>query len=252
VANVVGQRDTLSDCVLRARINYYNEIAFRCPWQHKSLEHRKRRGPSAARRPGSTLSGFLQALAKLPKLLMPALRILARGVRERLDAEFVGALRINGFLPIACDGSRLELLTNVLDSEQLSHATAAQIYRWRWKNEGLFRDYKRMLKKMKLQSRTVKQMHREAEGSLLAMQVLLAGSGHGREAWPRHGLIMGSPRRMLLRLRSGMAALVRSLGPRQFAQYQRVLEEVRSEAFRGTPRPNECQSPSDMAPKKTA
>lgn len=322
-----------------------------------------------ARRPGSTLSGFLQALAKLP---MPALRTLARGVRERLDAEFVDALRINGFLPIACDGSRLEcprseelqrrlgeagkadsapmvyltalvllplgvlwswrlgkgtasehdhlrrllptlperslivadacylgydlfrsilrarasflvrlssraylytekdvplteyhdgvvyywpkeirdangppvvgrllrvkgghadvwLLTNVLDSEQLSHATAAQIYRWRWKNEGLFRDYKRMLKKMKLQSRTVKQVHREAEGSLLALQVLLAGAATAVKRGHGTVLIMGSPRRMLLRLRSGMAALVRSLGPRQFAQYQRMLEEVRSE-----------------------
>lgn len=45
-----------------------------------------------SRRPGSTLAGFLQALAKLP---MPVLRALARGVRERLDAQFVEALRIN-------------------------------------------------------------------------------------------------------------------------------------------------------------
>ena len=121
------------------------------------------------------------------------------------------------------------LLTNVLDSQQLSHATAAQIYRWRWKNEGLFRDYKRMLKKMKLQSRTVKLVHREAEGSLLALQVLLAGAASAVQRGHGAVLIMGSPRRMLLRLRSGMTALVRSLGPRQFAQYQRMLEEVRSE-----------------------
>ena len=322
-----------------------------------------------ARRPGSTLAGFLQALAKLP---MPALRTLARGVRERLDAEFVDALRINGLLPIACDGSRLEcprskelqqrlgeagkadsapmvyltalvllplgilwswqlgkgtasehdhlrrllptlperslivadacylgydlfrsiskarasflvrlssraylytkddvplteahdgvvyywpnevraadgppvvgrllrvkgreadvwLFTNVLDSQQISHATAAQIYRWRWKNEGLFRDYKRMLKKTKLQSRTVKLVHREAEGSLLALQVLLAGAASAVRRGHEIVLIMGSPRRMLLRLRSGMNALVRSLGPRQFAQYQHMLEVVRSD-----------------------
>jgi hypothetical protein len=322
-----------------------------------------------ARRPGSTLAGFLQALAKLP---MPVLRALARGVRERLDAEFVEALRINGWVPLACDGSRLEcprsaelqrhlgeagktdsapmvyltalvllplgvlwswrlgkgtasehdhlrrllptlperslivadacylgydlfqtilharasflvrlssrahlytqeqvplteyhqglvyywpndirdadqpplrcrllrvpgpqadvwLLTNVLDSEQLSHATAAQVYRWRWKNEGLFRDYKRLLKKVKLQSRTVALVHREAEGSLLALQLLLAVAASAVQRGRTTVLIMASPRQVLLRLRSGMAALVRSLGARQFAQYQRMLEEVRSQ-----------------------
>jgi hypothetical protein len=121
------------------------------------------------------------------------------------------------------------LLTNILDSQQLTHATAAQIYRWRWKNEGLFRDYKRMLKKMKLQSRTVKLVHREAEGSLLALQVLLAEAAVAVQRGHGTVLIMGSPRQMLLRLRSGMNALVRSLGPRQFAKYQRMLETVRSE-----------------------
>src|SRR5262249_15235759 len=30
------------------------------------------------------------------------------------------------------------LLTNILARQQLSHQTAAQIYRWRWRNEGLF------------------------------------------------------------------------------------------------------------------
>lgn len=322
-----------------------------------------------ARRPGSTLASFLQALSKLP---MPALRTLARGVRERLGAQFVDALRINGWLPIACDGSRLEcprsaqlqrylgeagktdsapmvyltalvllplgvlwswrlgkgtasehehlrrllptlperslivadacylgydlfrsilrarasflvrlssraylyvpedvpqaeyhdgvvyywpneirdaggppivgrllrvrsgkvdvwLFTNLLDSQQLTHATAAQIYRWRWKNEGLFRDYKRMLKKMKLQSRTVKLVHREAEGSLLALQILLAAAATAVQRGHDTVLIMGSPRRMLLRLRNGMNALVHTLGPRQFAQYQQMLETVRCE-----------------------
>ena len=322
-----------------------------------------------SRRPGSTLAGFLQALAKLP---LPVLRALARGVRERLDAQFVEALRINGWVPLACDGSRLEcpraaelqrrlgeagkadsapmvyltalvllplgvlwswrlgkgtasehehlrrllptlpersllvadacylgyalfrailrarasflvrlssraslytaeriprtrfhdglvyywpdkvrdadrppiaarllcvrgskadvwLLTNVLESQQLSHATAAQVYRWRWKNEGLFRVYKRMLKKLKLQSRTVKLVHREAEGSLLALQLLLALAAAAEQRGRTSVLIMDSPRHVLLRLRSGMAELVHSLGPRQFAQHQRLLEEVRSE-----------------------
>lgn len=322
-----------------------------------------------SRRPGSTLAGFLQALAKLP---MPVLRALARGVRERLDVELVEALRINGWVPLACDGSRLEccrsaelqqrlgeagkadsapmvyltalvllplgvlwswrlgkgtasehdhlrrllstlpkrslivadacylgyelfrailrarasflvrlssranlytaehiplsrfhdglvyywpdkmrdadqppiavrllrvcgpkadvwLLTNVLDGQQLSHATAAQVYRWRWKNEGLFRVYKRMLKKVKLQSRTVALVHREAEGSLLALQLLLALAAPTVQRGRTTVLIMDSSRHVLLCLRSGMAELVRSLGPRQFAQYQRMLEEVRSQ-----------------------
>jgi len=66
------------------------------------------------------------------------------------------------------------LLTNVLDQQRLPHALAGQMYRWRWQNEGCFRTYKRTLKKMKLMSRTVRLVHREAEGSWLALQLLLA------------------------------------------------------------------------------
>ena len=66
------------------------------------------------------------------------------------------------------------LLTNVMDDKRLPHALAGQMYRWRWQNEGCFRTYKRTLKKMKLVSRTVSLVHREAEGSWLALQLLLA------------------------------------------------------------------------------
>lgn len=66
------------------------------------------------------------------------------------------------------------LLTNVLDTQRLPHALAGQMYRWRWQNEGCFRTYKRTLNKMKLVSRTVRLVHREAEGSWLALQLLLA------------------------------------------------------------------------------
>src|SRR5260370_28225415 len=66
------------------------------------------------------------------------------------------------------------LLTNVLDSRRLSVASAGTFYRWRWENEGQFRAYKRTLAKMKLVSRTVRLVHREAEGSLLALQLMLA------------------------------------------------------------------------------
>ena len=66
------------------------------------------------------------------------------------------------------------LLTNVMDKKRLSHALAGQMYRWRWQNEGCFRTYKHTLKKVKLVSRTVRLVHREAEGSWLALQLLLA------------------------------------------------------------------------------
>jgi hypothetical protein len=123
------------------------------------------------------------------------------------------------------------LLTDVLDPRELTHRQVAQLYRWRWRNEGLFRQYKRMLGKVKLQSRTVRLVHREAEGSLMALQLLLAWAAPGGSARGRGGVAAGgaSPRRMLLRIRGGITAALRTLGPRQFAAYQEMLERVRSE-----------------------
>src|SRR5437667_344588 len=77
-------------------------------------------------------------------------------------------------LRVAGKNADVWLLTDVRDSKELSHATAAQFYRWRWRNEGLFRTYKRTISGVKFRSRTVAQVHREAEGSLLAVQILLA------------------------------------------------------------------------------
>jgi hypothetical protein len=65
------------------------------------------------------------------------------------------------------------LLTNVFDEARLPLAVAGQMYRWRWQNEGCFRTYKHTLKKVKLVSRTLRLVHREAEGSWLALQLLL-------------------------------------------------------------------------------
>ncbi len=59
------------------------------------------------------------------------------------------------------------LLASVLAPAQLSRQTAER---------GLFRDDQRLLPKGKLSSRTVALGHREAEGSLLALQLLLAGA----------------------------------------------------------------------------
>jgi hypothetical protein len=119
------------------------------------------------------------------------------------------------------------LLSNVLDRKELSHKLARQIYRWRWRNEGLFRLYKRQLNKMKLQSRTVAVVHREAEGSLLALQLLLAMAARVSQG-EQAEIVMESPRRVLLRIRGRGEALRRTLGPRQFARYLRMLEQVRT------------------------
>lgn len=123
------------------------------------------------------------------------------------------------------------LLTNVLDPRELNHQQIGQLYRWRWRNEGLFRYYKRLLGKVKLQSRTVALVHREAEGSLIALQLLLALA---MPTQTRNGTTVlldrpESPRRILLRIRGGITARLRTLGPRQFAAYQEMLERVRSE-----------------------
>jgi|SRR5215831_1340226 len=123
------------------------------------------------------------------------------------------------------------LLTNVLDPRELNHRQIAQLYRWRWHNEGLFRYYKRMLAKVKLQSRTVALVHREAEGSLIALQLLLALATPTRQG-NATAVVLGcpeSPRRMLLRIRGTITERLRTLGPRQFAAYQDMLERVRSE-----------------------
>ena len=97
------------------------------------------------------------------------------------------------------------LMTNVMDARRLSVEQAGQFYRWRWENEGFFRTYKRTLNKMKLESRTVKLVHREAEGSMLALQLLLA---QGALAMPRakkeEATPQASPRQVLLEIRTEM------------------------------------------------
>ena len=129
------------------------------------------------------------------------------------------------------------LLTNLLDRHQLSHKTAAQLYRWRWRNEGLFRTYKRMLNKVKLCGRTVAAVHREAEAAMLGLQLLLGMAAQHTPCGRQSAFVPESPRRMLLRVRGDIAALLRQLGPRQFASYQRRLAEVRSqECHRSRPK----------------
>jgi hypothetical protein len=119
------------------------------------------------------------------------------------------------------------LLTSVLSRRQLRRGTAAKFYRWRWRSEGLFRTYKRTLSKMKLSGRTVRLVHREAEGSLLAVQLLLAQGAVAVRG-------SGSAARVSARgvLRVIRAEIASGLGPRQYAGYEARLAEARLESRR--------------------
>jgi hypothetical protein len=99
------------------------------------------------------------------------------------------------------------LFTNVEDPKQLSLEMAATCYRWRWENEGFFRTYKRTLKKVVLMSRTLRLVHREAEASMIATQLLLCQGALAMPA-PRVGELplMCSPRGVLLEARRDISA----------------------------------------------
>jgi hypothetical protein len=103
------------------------------------------------------------------------------------------------------------LLTNV-DANRMSITQAASFYRLRWENEGLFRSYKRTLKKVHLVGRTVRSVHREAYGSLLACQLLLAqGAWALREARDQTSTVVTpcSVRQVLLAVRKELQAAMK-------------------------------------------
>ena len=123
------------------------------------------------------------------------------------------------------------LVTNVLESTRLSHLQAGLYYRWRWESECLFRTYKRTLAKVKLQSRTVRLVHREAEAALLATQLLLA---QGARMLPRRlqtqpvrrqgtQVPRCSPRGVLLAIR---AVILGRIGVRQREAFHRRLAQA--------------------------
>ena len=94
------------------------------------------------------------------------------------------------------------LFTNVENPKELSLETAGTCYRWRWENEGFFRTYKRTLKKVALMSRTVRLVHREAEASMIATQLLLCQGALAMPAPEKDRLpVMCSPRGVLLESR---------------------------------------------------
>ena len=109
------------------------------------------------------------------------------------------------------------LLTNIIDPARLPLVTAAKFYRWRWRNEGVFRTYKRTINKLKLSSRTVRLVHREAEASLLALQILLA---HADLALRPKQTVEGpviSPRKVLIEIRRELNPSA-TRRPRSYAQ----------------------------------
>jgi hypothetical protein len=120
------------------------------------------------------------------------------------------------------------LITNVVDKGRLPKRTAGTFYRWRWRNEGLFRTYKRTLGKVKLMSRTVAQVHREAEGSLLATQLLLAQGALGLQSPARAPAGLPSARKVLVEVRAEIRNLTGMyLGPRQRQTYLQRLAQAR-------------------------
>jgi uncharacterized protein YjeT (DUF2065 family) len=125
------------------------------------------------------------------------------------------------------------LLTSVPEEARLPRATAGKFYRWRWENEGLFRTYKRTLGKVKLAGRTVASAHREAEGSLLAVQLLLA---QGAAALPAGGAARParpSARQVLLAIRAEIRNVTGAyLGPRQRRAYGERLRRAQGDGRR--------------------
>jgi Transposase DDE domain len=118
------------------------------------------------------------------------------------------------------------LLTDVTDPRRLSAATAARFYRWRWRNEGVFRIYKRTVNKLKLCSRTVRTVHREAEVSLLAVQLLLAHADWALRPVGSEGRPAISPRKVLVAIRQEMGGVATGKG----GSYRRRLQGCRAEA----------------------
>ena len=113
------------------------------------------------------------------------------------------------------------------NDQSLSMAKIVELYDLRWQIEGLFRTYKRTLKKFKLSSRTVKLIHRELEGSLLALQILLAHADLTLRPHDATGDLAISPRKVLIQIRKEINR--GSAGARRIPRYERRLEKCRAE-----------------------
>jgi Transposase DDE domain len=97
--------------------------------------------------------------------------------------------------------SEVWMVTNV-PGGRLTREQAGRFYRMRWESEGFYRTYKRTLAKIKLSSRTVKTVHREAQGSLLAAQLLLAMGAFAVAVVAKNRSAQSSPRGVLRLIRA--------------------------------------------------
>jgi hypothetical protein len=106
-----------------------------------------------------------------------------QGWSDGLVYWWTGAARRAGLPPLkvrlmrvssSTGKSEVWMASNVLEASRLSLPSAGRFYTMRWESEGFFRTFKRTLGKVKLTGRTVKMIHREAEGALLGVQLLLA------------------------------------------------------------------------------
>jgi Transposase DDE domain len=140
----------------------------------------------------------------------------------------VRVLRLRGRKAAGRKQGDIWLMTDVLEAAQLPRATASKFYRWRWRNEGVFRTYKRTLGKVKLMGRTVAQVHREAEGSLLAVQLLLAQGALALQGAGLSPRVLPSARQVLLAMRAEIRDVTGMyLGPRQRQTYWQRLRRLR-------------------------
>jgi hypothetical protein len=137
------------------------------------------------------------------------------------------------------------LLTDILDPTRLSEATAAKFYRWRWRNEGVFRIYKRTINKLKLSSRTVRLVHREAEASLLALQILLAHADLALRPTHTAGEVVISPRKVLIEIRRELNGKTN----RRDGSYRKRLERCRADS-RCQKSPKACREWPRRTPHK--
>jgi hypothetical protein len=137
------------------------------------------------------------------------------------------------------------LLTDILDPTRLSKATAAKFYRWRWRNEGVFRIYKRTINKLKLSSRTVRLVHREAEASLLALQILLAHADLALRPKQTAGEVVISPRKVLIEIRRELNGTTN----RRDGSYRKRLESCRADS-RCQTSPKACREWPRRTPHK--
>jgi hypothetical protein len=126
------------------------------------------------------------------------------------------------------------LFTNVEDKTRLSLDQAATFYRWRWESEGFFRTYKRTLKKIKLMSQTVRLVHREAEASMIATQLLLIQGALAMPVatHPKTMPIPCSPRKTLLEIRTE----IEHPKQRRISFFRRLAKAQRERRTRHTPK----------------